>query len=266
MLEPIILGITQGVAEWLPVSSEGLIFLIKSNFFPSGESLSDVVKLALFLHFGTFLSALVYLRKDVIKLLKTIFTYKKADDKYKKMLVFLVVSTAISGVLGLMFIKGIEGVDKDVSKISKYINIMVGGLLIITATLQIKIGKREDSGKSESGLKKQDGVFLGIFQAFAALPGLSRSGLTVSALLISGFKDKTALKLSFLMSLPIVFAGNIILNLEDFSFSAYNMLALVFSFVFGIITIDILLKIAKKVNFGYFVLGFALLMIVFGLL
>lgn len=266
MLEPIILGIVQGVAEWLPVSSEGLIFLIKSNIFASGESAIDVVRLALFLHLGTFLAALVYFRKDVIRLLKAMFVYKKAEEKDRKVLVFLIITTLISGALGLLFIKGIEGVDTDIKRISRYINLIVGGLLIITATLQIKIKKTSDFGKTESGLKRQDGVFAGIAQGLAALPGLSRSGLTVSALLMSEFKDSTALKLSFLMSLPIVLAGNIVLNFKDISFNSYNILALVFSFIFGIITIDLLLKVAKKVNFGYFVLGFAFLMIVFGFL
>ncbi len=251
------------MAEWLPVSSEGLIFLIKSNFFPGEEGIGDIVRLALFLHLGTFFSALVYFRKEVWSLIKTVGKYKKAEKKDKRLLTFLLIATLVSGILGLIFIKGLENVDAPVERISRYINMIVAGLLLITASLQIKINKNKDFGKTEEGLRNQDGVFVGIAQGFAALPGLSRSGLTVSALLISEFKDNTALRVSFLLSLPIVLAGNILLNFGEMTFSVYNLLALLSSFIFGLLTIDILLKVARKINFGYFVLGFALLMIIF---
>ncbi|MBD3247777.1 UDP-diphosphatase [Candidatus Falkowbacteria bacterium] len=262
MLEAIVLGITQGVAEWLPVSSEGLIFLIKANFFAKEDSLIDIVRLALFLHFGTFLSALVYFRKDVARLLKALFRYKKAEAENKKIINFLIIATLISAVLGSILVAGMKSVETDLKSIAGYVNLIIGGLLIITAFLQIKIKKAKDFGKSEKDLKAKDGVFLGIAQGMAALPGLSRSGLTVSALLMSEFRDNTALRLSFLMSMPIVLGANIVLNLGDLSADAYSFVALAFAFVFGLLTIDVLLKVAKKVNFGYFVLGFAILMII----
>lgn len=265
MWEAIILGTVQGIAEWLPVSSEGLIFIIKANFFAEGEGVGDIIKLALFLHLGTFLAALVYFRKEVWSLLRTAVFFKTSAKKDKQLLSFIFITTLISGLLGMIFIKGFEGVDTDVRKISRYINILVAGLLLITASLQIKINKNKDFGKTQEQLRKRDGVFVGIAQAFAAFPGLSRSGLTVAALLISEFKDNTALKLSFLLSLPIVLGGNIFLNMERLEFSSYNIIALLFSFGFGLLTIDLLLKVARRINFGYFVMVFALLMLIFGL-
>ena len=95
--------------------------------------------------------------------------------------------------------------------------------------------------------KTGDGVLLGVAQGLAALPGLSRSGLTVSVLLLRKFDGATALKLSFLVSLPIVLFGNLFLNLNDFAFSAEALVGLFFSFLFGILTIDLLLKAAKKI-------------------
>lgn len=255
-----VLGAIQGLAEWLPVSSEGLIFLIKTNFFPSGESAIDIVRLALFLHLGTFLAALIYFRRDVWRLLKALFAYKKAVETDRKIISFLIISTGLSAVLAFIFLKGIEGISTDVSGISGYVNLVVAGLLLITAVLQIKIRRQKEFGRIEGDLKKQDGVFLGIVQGLAVLPGLSRSGLTVSALLLSEFKDETALKLSFLMSLPIVFLGNIILNVGNLYINSHSLMALLFSFVTGFLTIGLFLKIARKVNFGYFILGFALLM------
>jgi undecaprenyl-diphosphatase len=96
----------------------------------------------------------------------------------------------------------------------------------------------------------------------AVLPGLSRSGLTISALLLRKFDNASALKLSFLMSLPVVLGGNIVLNFKYFTFSTELLLGLIFSFIFGLLTISLLLKIARKVNFGWFVLIFGVVMII----
>lgn len=261
MLESIILGTIQGILEWLPVSSEGMIFLVKSNFFYQGESIKEMADLALFLHLGTFFSALVYFRKDVWRLIKEFFNYKKASQENKKIINFLITSTLISGVLGYALLIWADnlGEGQNLSEFTKYINIIIGFLLFITAYLLIK-AKKGGERKSDN-LNKIDSILLGIFQGFAVLPGLSRSGLTVSALLMRKFNSAFAIKLSFLMSLPIVLAGNIILNCKEFYFSLNNFFALFFSFVFGLITINFLLGLAKKINFGYFVLIFAILMV-----
>jgi undecaprenyl-diphosphatase len=272
MLESIILGTIQGIAEWLPVSSEGMIFLVKSNFFYNGESIKEIAGLALFLHFGTFLAALVYFRKDVwvlfkeLKMLlpKAVRPLSERSDRSnanKKVLVFLIISTLISGVLGyglLIWVNSL-GAENNVEVFTKYINLIIGVLLLITAYLLIKA--KRGGERTDESLKISDGVILGLTQTFASLPGLSRSGLTVSALLLRKFNSESAIKLSFLMSLPIVLAGNIVLNLGEFSLSINSFLALLFSFAFGFLTINILLKVAKKINFGYFVLVFGVLMI-----
>jgi undecaprenyl-diphosphatase len=130
-------------------------------------------------------------------------------------------------------------------------------MLFITSYLQLKV---KNSGyKEEKDLRYFDGIMIGVVQAFAALPGLSRSGLTVSALLMSKFNKQSALQLSFLLSLPIVLAGNIVLNLDKFSFDLSSLIALLASFIFGWLTIKYLLKLAQKINFAYFVLFFAIL-------
>jgi len=101
-----------------------------------------------------------------------------------------------------------------------------------------------------------------VVQGFAALPGLSRSGLTVSTLLFRKVNEKDSLKLSFLLSLPIVLGGNILLNSEYFNFSLDSLISLSASFLFGLLTIHYLLKLAKKINFGWFVFAFGALMII----
>ncbi|MFH1559589.1 MAG: undecaprenyl-diphosphate phosphatase [Patescibacteria group bacterium] len=263
MLESLILGITQGIAEWLPVSSEGLIFLIKSNFFNRGESLVEITQIALWLHLGTFLAALIYFRHDVIKLVKALFKFKSASVELQNTLKFLIISTLISGVLGILLlwlISEIEvTIETSIGVTTKIVTLVIGILLLVTAFLQLKaksIGLR----KTED-LRTSDGIILGVAQGLAVLPGLSRSGLTISSLLLLKINSELALKLSFLMSLPIVLGGNIILNLEKFSLGWDSFISLFTSFIFGYLTINILLKISKKINFGWFVLGFGILMI-----
>ena len=255
MLEQFILGMVQGIAEWLPVSSEGMIVLVKANFLHSDGSLGLIIKEALFLHLGTFFAALIYFRKDVAGLVKALFSYQTADIKTKKTLQFLIVSTIISGILGYVFLQLMEHVEVN-PLTGKMITGVVALLLFITAGLQF-LHKNRDTQRGRENLTPADSTALGLVQGFAALPGLSRSGLTVSALLLSNIDKTEALRLSFLMSLPIVLAGNIILNLDELFLNMNSMVGLASSFVFGLLTIDALLRFARKVHFGYFILFFA---------
>jgi len=256
MLEQIILGITQGVAEWLPVSSEGLIFLIKTNFFPGGSFL-DITRLALWLHGGTFLAALVYFHTEVGRLLRALINFKKAEPETRLILKFLIIATFISGLIGLIFWISLNSVATNLELGGKTITAIIGFLLLFTAILQLKSPAR--GYRQPADLKLSDGILLGLAQGLAALPGLSRSGLTVSVLLLKKFDRQPALKLSFLMSLPIVFLGNIVLNFNGLFISAAGLMALVAAFIFGLLTIKILMRLAEKINFGIFVLIFALL-------
>ena len=231
MLEQIILGIVQGIVEWLPVSSEGVLILIRTNFFPIEQGLEKTIREVLFLHLGTFLAALLYFRKDVWKVWEN-----------KKLFNFLLITTLISGILGYSLLKLFINLEEDLVLSSKIITLIIGLLLLITAYLQIKVNKRGD--REIKDLNNKDSWLLGLMQGLSALPGLSRSGLTVSTLLLRKFNSHDALKLSFLMSLPIVLAGNIVLNLNSFSFSLELFVGLIFSFVFGLLTINLLLKIA----------------------
>ena len=219
----------------------------------------EIAELALWLHLGTFLAALAYFRREVWMLLKTLVKSRSAPENNRKILFFLIVSTLISGFLGLGLISSLAYLEKYLNYTAKTTTLAVGLLLLLTAYLQFKA---QGGGlKSADGLEKKDGIILGLAQGLAALPGLSRSGLTVSMLLLRKFKEDTALKLSFLMSLPIVLAGNIILNLDKFNLGPESLISILASFVFGYLTIGFLLKLAKKINFGWFVLIFGLLTI-----
>lgn len=249
-MREVFLGAVQGVVEWLPISSEGAIVLISSWL---GETnLSALIASALFFHFGTFLAALVYFRREIIALI---------EGKDRQVSSFLFLTTFLTGLIGLAFLRFLNQFEKS---LAGAINLLVGGLLIITGVLQIRT--KEKGVKKAEDLTFIDGLLLGLLQGLAVLPGLSRSGLTVSGLLLRRFDKGLALKLSFLMSLPVVFLGNLALNLDKFSLSTNSLAGLASAFVFGFLTIGWLLKLASRINFGRFVLLFGLLLILSSLI
>ncbi len=257
VVEQFVLGTIQGITEWLPISSDSMIVLAMTNIFHSTASLEYLLKYSLFLHLGTFSAALIYLHKDVIHLTKSFFNYKKSDIGTKKTINFLVISTIISGIIGYAIFNLLFDISSGYT--GKTITIITGLLLLITGILQLT--KRKGGFKSAKDLSIFDSVILGIVQGLSVLPGLSRSGLTIASFLIRKFDDKIALRLSFIMSLPVVLGANIILNWKSFVFNQETILGLVVSFLFGILTIHALLKIAQKINFGYFAILFAVLIL-----
>jgi len=257
-MEGIILGTIQGITEWLPISSEGVIVLVKTNFF-GGINLDAMIRLALFLHLGTVCAALVYFWKDIVNLLGTLLRYKKAEVGQRKILLFLATATFMSGALGFLLLKTLEQFGGSLLSSGRMITLFVGIMLLVTSYFILK-GKKSAPKEGRTPSFK-DSVILGIAQGFAAIPGISRSGITVSSLLLLGFSETQALRLSFLLSIPIVLAGNVMLNLSSFEISQLTISGLIFSFIFGLITIHYFLKAAEKINFGYFALIFGILMI-----
>ncbi len=263
LLEYLILGAIQGVTEWLPVSSEGFIVLAKAGLF-GGGSVSDLVRQALFLHLGTFLAALVYLRGDVIRLFRSLLSSGSAPDEDRVTIRFLVVATLVSGAIGFSLLQGISGLESLGAFSGRAVMVLIGALLLVTAGLQLSAGKAGNKGPGD--LKAGEGIIQGVAQGLAILPGVSRSGTTVAAFLLRGFDKTHALRLSFLMSLPAVLLGNIALNMEGFAVGVPELAGLGASFLLGFATIHTLIKVSGRMNFGYFVLVFGVLAVISGLL
>jgi undecaprenyl-diphosphatase len=108
-------------------------------------------------------------------------------------------------------------------------------------------------------LEITDSVMAGVAQGISVIPGISRSGFTVATLLLRDIDDAQSLKLSFIMSLPVVLMGNILLNTSQFVFTLQSFVALVLAFGFGFLTIHFLLKTAEKTPFGWFMIFFGFL-------
>jgi undecaprenyl-diphosphatase len=258
ILQQLILGAIQGITEWIPISSSAALVLVMTNFFGITD-IHDLITGALFFHLGTFFAALIYFRKEVARQFNTLFHYKSSNPDDQKVLVFLVITTIISGIIGLLIIKALYSL-QGIEITGKVITLAIGFMLLFTGVIQIKI--KVKSLKKAKDLKTKDSFILGLAQGAAALPGISRSGITVSALLLKRFDDTTALKLSFLMSLPIILIGNIFLNLHDYILTVNGLFGLLASFVFGLLTIHLLMKLSKRINFGWFVIIFGVLMMV----
>jgi len=230
VLTIIILGALQGLLEWLPVSSQGMLTIIMTLI---GESASTALDYALFLHAGTMMAALVYYRKEFKEMLTKGVLFK-----------FVFITTLVSGALGGALYFAVKGLSES---IGAGLIAVVGAALIVTGALQLK--------KKKSGLRKEpttkDAVITGLAQGFSIIPGISRSGTTTSTLLFSGFNGLTALKLSFILSVPVVLVADIGLGLLESPVITWDgALGLVASFIVGLASIKLLMNVAKRVNFG----------------
>jgi undecaprenyl-diphosphatase len=249
-VQSLVLGIVQGITEWLPVSSEGINTLIQLHLFD--KPLSEAIQISLWLHAGTLIAAILYFRKDITALLRYVPQYTRELRSHQvteqsKLITFLIISTVLTGAIGaplLLIGLGQEDVPAGI------VMAVIGGFLIITGLVQ-KYAPRFSGTRETTSAK--DAVIVGVVQAFSAFPGLSRSGLTISTLLFRGYNPQRAIKISFLMSIPVVLAAEIGLALIDgISLDVTAIIGLVAAFVFGILTIGALVKLATRIRFWKF--------------
>jgi len=241
VLTLMILGIIQGLLEWLPVSSQGMLTLIMTLL---GEAPSVALDYAIFLHAGTMLAALVYYRNEFLAMIKE-----------GTLLKFTLVTTLITGLIGGVLYLTLRNISES---IGTGVIAVIGAALIITGLLQLN---KKKGLKREPG--KYDALITGVAQAFSIIPGISRSGTTTSTLLFRGFNGATALKLSFILSVPVVLIAQLGLGLlESPAMSWQGVYGLMTSFIVGLITIKGLTIIAQKINFGKFCIAMGLITLI----
>ncbi len=265
IFQSLVLGVVQGITEWLPISSEGINTLILLQFFQ--KPLAEAIQISIWLHTGTLLAALIYFRRDVVPLLRHLPQYLRelgagSGTGLDAMTTFLIVSTVLTGVVGtpLIFI----GLSQEVIP-AGLVTAIIGVFLIITGVV-LKYAPRFQGTKTTPGIK--DAIVLGVVQAFSVFPGLSRSGLTVAGLLFRGYDARQALRISFLMSIPVVLAAEVgLVLINGVSFNLLAMSGIVTAFLFGLLTIGVLLRIAARIHFWKFCLvlgGLSLLPLLIG--
>ncbi len=258
MTESIILGTIQGIFEWLPISSQGNLVLVMVGIFGIGTT--TAFKYSIFLHFGTFLAVLVYFRKDVLKIVARLPKYKpEFKDRKNGLISFLIISTVITGVIGYPIFIFVS----DLNIRGEIFLGLIGLALIITGILQ-KFSFKEKI-KKEKDLNLKDSIILGILQGLAIIPGISRAGITISGFLFKKYSPKQGLHLSFLMSIPVLFIGSIFMPITR-GFPEIELanlvLGLMFAFIFGLLTIKILLSLAQRIKFWGFCIFIGLLALI----
>ncbi len=199
----IIVGVVQGLAEFLPISSSGHIVLTQYllGIREVGSTHQPDLSFEIILHLGTLVSVLIFFWPSLWRLVQSLYTSSMVEER--KMIMWLGIATVPAVIAALLF--------KDFFDTVPGKPVMVSGLLIVTGL--ILFAPRLIKGRAEKmGLKSS--VIMGIGQAFAILPGVSRSGSTIAAGLMSGVKAEKAAEFSFLMSIPAI-AGGFVLTMKD---------------------------------------------------
>jgi len=262
MIEYIIIAIIQGLVEWLPISSSGQVMIVSINFF--GISSEVAFSLSIWLHLGTTLAVLLKFRGEYVNIIKALAPKRfKSDEmaiKKRNWIIYATIGTAIVA-LPLYFIFRIIVLGAFTASHGDLITLIISGFLIITGIFILKFRRKFGTKTiliiNKNQLKK-DSLITGLFQGAAILPGISRSGFTISTIMLENYEQKNALKLSFLMSVPVALAsiGVDIIFGEGSVFGMIHpliiLLVTAISFILGYLSMEFLLKIAKKIEFGYF--------------
>ena len=192
----IVIGLVQGISEWLPISSKTQIIFASTYFF--SLSFDDAYALGLFMEVGTFFAALFYFRREVWRVVKALVG--SGDEESRLMLKFLVVVTVVTAILGVAIYKTVSSTVT--GPVLGAPMIALGCVLIADGVL-IKVARgRYTPKKGIKELKMRDLLIVGVAQGIAAFPGVSRSGATVSALLLLGVRPDESFRLSFMALIP----------------------------------------------------------------
>ena len=269
MIEYILIAILQGLFEWLPISSSGQVMIIAMNLF--GIPPDKAFSLAIWLHLGTTFAVLLKFRTDFYRIGKSFFPSRfeinEIDIKNRNWLIIATIGTGITA-LPLYFMFKTILAESYTPMQGDIITLIIAGLLIITGTILLLARKLYGTKSIDEISKrdlKRDSFITGLMQGISILPGISRSGMTVSTILFEKYDQNNALKLSFLMAVPASIAS-ILVDIffgEGSVFGFLDPLTIIIvtliSFITGYLTMEILLRIANKVNFGYFCIVYGII-------
>ena len=244
----IIAGLLQGIFEWLPISSQGNIMAFLMSFF--SMSPTDALKIAVLLHSGTLLAAILYFRKEIGQILSL---RTKKNQELARFFLIATLSTAITAIPMYFLLK--FALSETLGLTVPYLLLAIAVMLVVTGFLQLN----KKHGK-EMKLTDKNALIAGLAQGFSVLPGISRSGTTTAALLFTGANPAQAFRLSFIMSIPAVLLAELAFGFsEGIYFEEFAFVAVIVAFLVGLASIDLFIKVAKRINFSYFCFALALL-------
>ena len=234
IIQGIIIGIVQGLTEFLPVSSSAHLVFIQNILGVESSLAFDT-----FLHLGTLIAVLWFFRWDIIKMLKSWwlsigdilqgrFRQGFYDDPYKRLAWYVILATIPVGIVGVLFEDSIDALFSGTLYVPAF-------FLFVTGTI-LYLSQRMNSGNINlHNISKKEALFMGLGQACAILPGLSRSGTTIAAGLTAGLDKEFAAKFSFILSIPAIL-GAFVLQLKDIgSAMDANFLPVFLGFIAAII-------------------------------
>ncbi len=236
MIEIFILSLVQGITEFLPVSSSSHLILISKYLNFDNRNLSIDISL----HIGSFFAVLFYFNKDIVKF-------------FNNKVIFLKILIASIPVMIVGFFLVETGIIEKIRniKIISFTTIIFGILLFVSD--KFKLEKEIDKN-----FTFKSALFIGILQILSLIPGVSRSGIAITAARILNFKRVDSAKISFLISIPILgavtfFGIKNLISSDDVNFTYLNLLSIIVSFFFSLITIKYFLKYINKFNLNIFV-------------
>ena len=236
MIEIFILSLIQGITEFLPISSSSHLILISEYFSFENQSLSIDVSL----HIGSFIAVIFYFKKDILNFVENKIIFIK-----------ILISSIPVMVVGFFLVKtGIIEKIRNINLIA-FTTIIFGIFLYISDKFKL-----EKNINNNFTLKSA--LFIGFFQILSLIPGVSRSGIAITAARLLNYKRVDAGKISFLISIPILGAVSLfgiknLLTSEDLNFTYINLVSIIVSFFFSLITIKYFLKYIQRFNLNVFV-------------
>ncbi|HOE90850.1 MAG TPA: undecaprenyl-diphosphate phosphatase [Candidatus Cloacimonadota bacterium] len=248
MIKTLILGIIQGLTEFLPVSSSG--HLVLAQHFLNKGAISPDLSLEIFLHFGSLIAVLIYFYKDILELCISCFKWDKSEKtkSLHKQVYFIIAATFITGIIGILFEEFIEALFSKALVVA-FLLIVTGIILFISDKLKAGKLKIEELGFFKA-------LFIGLGQAIAIAPGISRSGTTIVFSLFTGLKRDEAAKFSFILSIPVILGANLLkikdLLALDSSVLLNYFVGFIGAFVSGLLVISLLLKMIRNAQLKYF--------------
>lgn len=245
MFKYVILGIIQGLTEFLPVSSSAHLVIMQKLLGISGSG----VVISIMLHLGTLLSLIIFFFRDILKLLRNI-----------KLVWLIIIVTAITGIIGVSGRDFFEGLFSSTRAVA--IALLFTGIILILT--------RKFTAAKRNSLNVKDAIILGFTQGIAIIPGISRSGITISTLLFRKLDKETSFRFSFLVSIPVILGATL---LESKNISLTHVLDIknliigfIFSLLTGIFSLWILKRILNKAKlyyFGYYCIFIAIFTLLF---